>query len=551
MKLAIAQINTTVGDLNGTIARILDAAEKVHEADLIVFPEMTVPGYPPRDILYDASFVEAVQAATLDLARQARHLPPLLVGSFKPSGEKHYQHPALHNVAYLMKNGEMQVAQVKQLLPVYDVFYEPRWFVPGRKTLPPIEIAGKKVGVMLCEDMWDEEYSVHPGADLIAMGAEVLVVMSASPYRKGVGEGRLYHARRQTAVLSEAERRRRTGSDVSAGIHETRPSTAWRFQPHSAQGGIPLVFVNLVGATDELIFDGGSFVLDGDELGRFEEDVRVVDLNTKGTKDTKGLSVEKELFNALVLGVRDFARKNGMKKAYLGLSGGIDSSVAAVIAAEALGAENVTGVAIPSRFTDARSTESARELAGNLGIKFEQVSLEKIHEASEQVLGPERSGGVPGENIQARLRMVILMSYVNSGGGFLINTSNKTELTLGYATLFGDMAGAVSPLGDVTKGEVVGLGKWVNSGLNVGRLKVEGVIPEFVMTRKPTAELREGQVDPFDYDAVSPQMEAMVLADESNPMMRASEHKRWGMGVVLKVSGRAFGRGRMVPITRR
>jgi NAD+ synthase (glutamine-hydrolysing) len=182
-----------------------------------------------------------------------------------------------------------------------------------------------------------------------------------------------------------------------------------------------------------------------------------------------------------------------------------------------------------------------------LGIKFEQVSLEKMHEASEQVLGPERSGGVSGENIQARLRMVILMSYVNSGGGFLINTSNKTELTLGYATLYGDMAGAISPLGDVTKGEVMGLAEWINAG--GGRRKA--VIPQFVMERMPTAELREGQVDPFDYDAVSPTVERMVLADESNAMMRASEHKRWGMGVVLKVSGRAFGRGRLVPITRR
>ena len=534
MKLAIAQINTTVGDLNGNIARILDAAEKVRDADLIVFPEMTVPGYPPRDMLYDASFVEAVQAATLDLARQARHLPPLLVGSFKPSGERHYQHPALHNVAYLMKSGEMTVAQVKQLLPIYDVFYEPRWFVPGRKTLPPLEIAGKKIGVMICEDMWDEEYQVHPGADLIAMGAEMLVCISASPYRKGVGEGRVHHAKRQ---------------------------------------GLPLVFANLVGATDELIFDGGSFVLGvgGEQCRQFEEDVKVIDFTTERTENTEDfegkqkrnlsdlsdLRGDEELFRALVLGVRDFAHKNGMKKAYLGLSGGIDSSVAAVIAAEALGAENVTGIAIPSRYTDVRSTESARELAGNLGIKFEQVSLEKMHEASEQVLGPERSGGVSGENIQARLRMVILMSYVNSGGGFLINTSNKTELTLGYATLYGDMAGAVSPLGDVTKGEVIRLGEWINKWSEERRKmkewKVEsgGVIPRFVMERKPSAELKDNQVDPFDYEVVSPQMEAMVLADESNAMMRASEHKRWGMGVVLKVSGRAFGRGRLVPITRK
>ena len=512
MRLAVAQINTTVGDLNGNIARILDAAEKVRDADLIVFPEMTVPGYPPRDMLYDASFVEAVQAATLDLARQAKHLPPLLVGSFAPSGEKHYQHPSLHNVVYLMKDGELQPAQIKQLLPVYDVFYEPRWFVPGKKTLPPIEVAGRKIGVLVCEDMWDEEYTVHPGAELKAMGAEMLVCMSASPYRKGAGEGRVYHATRQ---------------------------------------GLPLVFVNLVGATDELIFDGGSFMLDGERLGMFEEEMKILtvdDGSRSKVASRKSQVVEEELFNALVLGVRDFARKNGMKNAFIGLSGGIDSSVAAVIAVKALGAENVTGVAIPSRFTDVRSTESARELAANLGIKFETVPLEKMHEATEQALGAERSGGVSGENIQARLRMVILMSYVNSVGGFFINTSNKTELTLGYSTLYGDMAGAISPLGDVTKVEVMRLGKWINEGVEDRTSKV---IPEYVMTRVPTAELRAGQVDPFDYDVVSPQIEGMVLADESNPMLRSSEHKRWQMGVVLKVSDRAFGRGRMVPITRR
>lgn len=516
MKLAIAQINTTVGDLNGNIARILDAGEKARDADLIIFPEMTVPGYPPRDMLYDASFVEAVQAATLDLAHQAKGLPPLLVGSFAPSEEKHYQHPSLHNIAYLMQDGEMQVAQVKKLLPIYDVFYEPRWFVPGKKTFPPIEIAGKKVGVLICEDMWDEEYPIHPGADLKAMGAEMLVCISASPYRKGAGEGRMYHAKRQ---------------------------------------GLPLVFVNLVGATDELIFDGGSFVLGGETLERFVEEVSILtedDRPQTVVEGRKSKVVEEELFQALVLGVKDFAHKNGMKKAYLGLSGGIDSSVAAVIAAEALGAENVTGIAIPSRFTDARSTESARELAEALGITFEIIKLEKMHEAAEQVLGPERSGGVSGENIQARLRMVILMSYVNSGGGFLINTSNKTELTLGYSTLYGDMAGAISPLGDLTKPEVYALAKWINAGLEVeGRRLKDGIIPQFVLTRTPTAELRERQVDPFDYPVVAPTVEGMVLADQANTMMRASEHKRWQMGVVLKVSARAFGRGRMVPITRK
>ncbi|MEW6085476.1 MAG: NAD(+) synthase [Chloroflexota bacterium] len=509
MRIAIAQINTTVGDLEGNLNRIISAANEVapQKPDLIVFPELTVCGYPPRDILYDASFVEAVQAATVDLARQARDLPPLLVGSFAPAPQKMYEHPSLNNIAYLMRNGEMKAAQIKQLLPVYDVFYEPRWFLPGAKTLPPIDIAGTKVGVLICEDMWDEEYPVHPGADLKAAGAEAFVCISASPYRRGAGEGRVYHAKRQ---------------------------------------GLPLAFVNLVGANDEVIFDGGSFVLGGERLKMFEEEARVVEIGEERGKKEGGewkVESEEEVFKALVLGLRDFANKNGLKHAFIGLSGGIDSSVVAVIAAEALGSDDVTGVAIPSRFTDTRSTESARELAERLGIGFEILELEKMHKAAEQTLGVERSGGVAGENIQARLRMIILMSFVNQRGGFLINTSNKTELTLGYGTLYGDLAGTISPLGDLTKPEVYALARWINVGRDV--------IPPFVMNRKPSAELRLDQVDPFDYSTISPEVEALVRKNQSNAAMRTSEHKRWQAGVILKVSGKSLGRGRLMPITRK
>lgn len=517
LRIALAQINTTVGDLEGNISRILSAARKADAqgADLVVFPELTIPGYPARDILYDASFLEAVQAAAEDLAKQARGLLPMLVGSFRPSGQKLYPHPALHNVAYLMHAGEMRLAAIKRLLPVYDVFMEPRWFVAGTASLPPIEIAGTKVGVLICEDMWDEQYPVHPAQDLKKLGADMLVCISASPYRRGAGEGRFYHARRQN---------------------------------------LPIAFVNLVGANDELIFDGGSFWMDGEmveEVGRFDE--KILSLNTKDTKATKEKHKAEgtgELFSALVLGVRDFARKNGITRAVLGLSGGIDSSVAAVIAAEAMGAGNVTGVAIPSRYTDPRSTESARELAETLGIGFEVIDLEKMHLAAESTLGPERSEGIGGENIQARLRMIVLMSFVNQRGGFLLNTSNKTELTLGYGTMYGDLAGTLSPLGDVTKPEVYALAQWINSEFRIQHLEGR-VIPNFVMERMPSAELKPDQVDPFDYDAVAPEVEKLVLANQSNAMMRASEHKRWQAGVVLKVSGKSFGRGRMMPITRR
>jgi NAD+ synthase (glutamine-hydrolysing) len=513
MKLAIAQINTTVGDLAGNIERILNASHEVSnlKPDLTVFPEMTVPGYPPRDILYDASFVDAVQLATQDLAHQANGLPPMLIGSFVPSGENLYEHPALHNVIYLVHAGKLKVVQIKQLLPMYDVFYEPRWFVPGKGTLPPIEIAGQKVGVLVCEDMWDEQYPVHPGADLKRMGADLLVCMSASPYRRHGMQGRLVHAGRQ---------------------------------------GLPIAFVNLVGANDELIFDGGSFVLGRESLRIFDEEVRVVTMD--GGRRTTGdeawhmvnrQSSEEEVFKALTLGIGDFARKNNLQNAFIGLSGGIDSSVAAVIAVEALGASHVTGIAIPSRYTDPRSTNSARELARGLGIKLEIVELEKMHVAAEQVLGPERNGGIGGENIQARLRMIILMSYVNQFGGFLINTSNKTELALGYSTLYGDMSGTIGPLGDLTKPEVYALARFINTSREV--------IPSYVMTRPPSAELKPDQVDPFDYDALSPELEKLVIANQSNAKMRGSEHKRWQMGLVLKVSAKSFGRGRMMPITRK
>jgi NAD+ synthetase len=512
MKIALAQINTTVGDLAGNIARILDAARQARDADLIVFPELVVPGYPPRDILYDSSFVEAVGAATSDLARQANGLPAMLVGSLALSGKKLYFHPALHNIAYLIHAGEMQVAQVKQLLPVYDVFYEPRWFVPGEKTLPPIEIAGKRIGVLICEDMWDEDYPIHPGVELKAQGADALVCMSAAPFHKGSLQDRVYHASRQ---------------------------------------GLPIAFVDLVGGNDELVFDGSCFVLNGHgEMAvsglRFEEQVLVVEsgkwLGELKEETGKTMPVEEELYRALVLGLRDFAHKNRLKQAFIGLSGGIDSSVAAVVAAQALGAENLTGLAIPSRYTDPRSTGAARELASNLGIGFEVVELESMHKAMEDALG-KLAEGVGGENLQARLRMMILMSYVNQRGGFLVNTSNKTELTLGYSTLYGDMAGAISPLGDLTKPEVYALARYINL--------TQDMISRYVLERKPSAELKPDQVDPFDYDTLAPELEQMVLDNESNAAMRASEHKRWQMGVVLKVSGKAFGSGRMMPITRK
>jgi NAD+ synthetase len=510
MKLALAQINTTVGDLAGNVGRSVEAVNTAHRqgADLVVLPEMTIPGYPPRDILFDPSFTEAVQAATRDLAWQTRSGPPVLVGTLWPGDYQPPQHPGLYNAAVLLQNGEVKLAATKQFLPIYDVFYEPRWFLPG-KPMPPLDIAGEKIGVLICEDMWDEGYQVHPGQQLREAGATMFICISASPFRQNKLPDRVHNARRQQ---------------------------------------LPIAYLNLVGATDELIFDGRSFILNASgqmvaSLPGFKEAVEVIDLATAAPIDQPPIIPEQELYDGLALGIRDFSVKNGLSRAFLGLSGGIDSALTAVLAAEALGPENVVGVAIPSRYSDPRSTDCARELAENLGIGFEVVELEGLHNAAETTLAPWLESGTTAENIQARLRAMILMALVNARRGFLLNTSNKTELALGYSTLYGDMAGSLCPIADLTKPDIYRLARWIQSE--------QGIIPEFIMERPPTAELRPDQVDPFDYDTVAPALEELVLQNQSNSPIRRSEHKRWHMGVILKVSEKAFGSGRLIPITRR
>lgn len=516
MKIALAQINATVGDLAGNVDRCLAAIQdaQTQSADLVVLPEMAVPGYPPRDILYDPSFVDAVDEATRDLARRAVEGPPTLVGTVLHSGRTTVKHPGLYNAAAMLRDSVVTTAAVKRLLPAYDVFLEPRWFVPGPATAP-VEVAGTRVGVLICEDMWDESYPVHPPAEALAAGAELLVVLAAVPFRSGIQTERLAHARRH---------------------------------------GCPLVHVNLVGANDELVFDGRSFAVNetGELLAQlpgFEEAMIVVDLGDAPTRPVPEPDADKERFDALVLGARDFARKNRQDRLVLGLSGGIDSSVVAVLAAEAVGPEHVTGIAIPSRYSDSRSTSSAQALADNLGIGFDVIGLEPLHSAVETALdelfaGDEKAAGVAAENAQARLRMLILMAFVNRYGGLLLNTSNKTELALGYGTLYGDLAGTLSPIGDLTKPQVYDLARWIQTTRG-------DVIPRFVMERPPAAELKPDQVDPFDYPKIAPALEALVQANRSNSALRQSEHKRQHAGVILKVSEKAFGSGRMIPITRR
>jgi len=527
LKIALAQINPTVADLPGNVERCLDAIATAGRlgADLIVLPELAIPGYPPRDILCDASFTEAAFEATRDLARSAADGPPAIVGTITPSGRRLPHHPGLYNAAVFLRGGEVHLVAAKRLLPTYDVYFEARWFLPGPPA-SPVTIGGTRIGVLICEDLWDDGYDIHPPADLLAAGAEILVGISASPFRRGMFAHRLAVMRRPRC---------------------------------------PLVYVNLVGANDELIFDGRSLALDAGgnlltQLSAFEEAVQVVDMDESRIMNhessiqqpvtscqlpvTSYQHPEEELFHALVLGIRDFARKNGIPRVFLGLSGGVDSAIVAVLAAEALGPENVTAVAIPSRYSDPRSTSSARELAEALGIGFEVVDLEPLHAAAEQMLGDLLAGGTGAENVQARLRAMVLMAFVNRDGGMLLNTSNKTELTVGYSTLYGDMAGTLCPIADLTKPEVYALAQWIQETKG-------SIIPRFIIERPPSAELKPDQVDPFDYPKISPMLEQLIQENRSNAAIRRAEHKRWHMGVILKVSEKAFGTGRMIPITRK
>ncbi len=530
LRVALAQVDVRVGDFAGNVACLARAVEVAATAgaELVVAPELAVCGYPPRDLLFDPAFVAATEAATRTLAERVAAGPALVVGTLARAAHAPPRHPGLLDVAALLHGGEVRARIAKRLLPSYDVFLEARWFLPGPVT-PPIALpGGVRAGLLVCEDLWAPGYAADPGADLRAQGAELLVCISASPYRPGVLAERLSLARRL---------------------------------------GLPLVYVNAVGGQDELVFDGGSFAVDAAGrvhvlAARFEEHVALVDLPlaeagaaTAGAEPpADGAS---ETLRALVLGLRDLARKNGLRRAVLGLSGGIDSALVCCLAKEALGADQVLAVALPSRHTDPRSTQSARALAAALGVRFEVRALEPLHAAAAnaladlQVDAPDTS---LDENLQARLRALVLMALVNRHGGLLLNTSNKTELALGYGTLYGDLAGAVSVIGDLHKPEVYSLARAYDAG--------RGLIPPFVFERAPSAELHPGQVDPFDYPHVTPLITSLLegtpLPPGANPeelralarRVRVAEHKRWQAGIVLKVSRQAFGSGRLMPVTR-
>ena len=542
MKIALAQFNPVVGDIRGNCERIADCIARAADlgADLVVFCELSVVGYPPRDLLRKERFVADSVAAVESLAGKCASTAAL-VGFVRPTPGG--QGRPLQNAAALLADGEVRGVYVKTLLPTYDVFNEARYFEPSSQPASAL-VAGQKIGISICEDLWDAEalgrnlYGADPIAALSAAGAKVIVNMAASPFEIGKA------SRRDELMKRQAARSRAT-----------------------------IVCVNQVGGNDELIFDGGSCVAssDGRIVARaksFAEDLLVADLDSlKARREPLGDEMSR-LSAALKLGLRDYVTKCGFRSVVLGLSGGIDSAVVAVLAADALGPENVLALAMPSRYSSGHSISDARAVAAGLGINLREVPIETIHAACEKGIGPVLAGGrtdVAAENIQARIRGILVMAVSNAFGHLPLATGNKSELSTGYCTLYGDMCGGLAPIGDVLKTTVYKLADQLNAEAGFKR------IPDTVIAKVPSAELKPDQTDQDKlppYDLLDSILASYVEGDETAEAIIASgldagevrrviqmvdlaEYKRKQAAPVLKVTPRAFGTGRRMPIAQR
>jgi NAD+ synthetase len=538
MKVALAQINPTVGDLAGNQAKILDAYRRGAEAgaDLVMVPELAITGYPPRDLLLKKSFV-AGNFAVLEQLAAATGATGLLVGHVGENANRPGRE--LTNSVSLLRHGKIEATRAKSLLPTYDVFDEDRYFEPARENAP-VPFEGGKIGLTVCEDIWNDEdfwperrYRHNPPLELAEAGARVLFNISASPWH--------------------------------AGKEETRYRM---LQSMAVKAGCPVLFCNQTGGNDELVFDGGSLAFNGaGELiaqgAMFAEDLVLVDTEAKKAVARARRSDEENIHDALVLGLRDYLHKCGFKSAVLGLSGGIDSALVACQAAAALGRENVRGVSLPSQFSSPGSLEDARRLAQNLGIHYEVIPIQPAFVTLKAELQPAFAGrpeDTTEENIQARLRGVILMALSNKFGSLLLTTGNKSELAVGYCTLYGDMCGGLAVISDVPKTMVYRLAKWVN--------RAKEVIPAASITKAPSAELRPNQTDQDSlppYEVLDAILDAYVVQGKTPAEMvaagfaeatvkrvvrliDANEYKRRQAAPGLKVTSKAFGVGRRMPI---
>ena len=541
MKVALAQINTTVGDLAGNEAKILTAYERAARAgaDLVMFPELSVTGYPPRDLLLKPGFVTK-NLAVVDRLAASTGKTAMLVGyvgrnAVRPGRE-------VTNSVALLQDGKITTTRVKTLLPTYDVFDEDRYFEPARENLP-VNFTASKIGLTICEDIWNDEdfwpnrrYQHNPPMELASAGAQILFNISASPWHLGKEQTRF-------GMLRSLARK----------------------------AGCPVLFCNQVGGNDELVFDGSSLAFGaGGELlahgAMFAEDFLMVDTHAPAIPLSPWLSEEETVYRALVLGLRDYLYKCGFKSAVLGLSGGIDSALTACIAVEALGAENVRGVSLPSQFSSSGSLDDARVLAERLGIRYDVVSIQAPFATVKtelQAIFAGRPEDTAEENIQARLRGVMLMAMSNKFGSLLLTTGNKSELAVGYCTLYGDMCGGLAVISDVPKTMVYRLARWIN--------REREIIPTASITKPPSAELRPNQTDqdslpPYeildaildDYVLRGRTLSEIVAAgyDEATVkrvvrLIDFNEYKRRQAAPGLKVTSKAFGMGRRVPIAQK
>ncbi len=542
MKIAMAQCNPTVGDTEGNIAKAAGIINKLRNAapDLVVFPELFITGYPPKDLLEKHEFIAEAEAALGKLVEHSKSCPGLGIITGLPMKSSLSEGKGIMNAAVLIEDGRILFRQFKSLLPTYDVFDEARYFDPA-KDVDICSFKSEKLGISICEDAWNDiglcrhrTYSSDPVETLAEKGATLMINISASPFTVGKEKVRFDLLKR-------------------------------RAENHQK----PFLMVNQVGGNDDLIFDGRSFCFDSEGVPRcvlpaFEESTGVIDTNAfNASLDYEPIDDVVAVHDALILGSRDYVRKSGFDKVVLGLSGGIDSAVTCAIASRALGPENVTALNMPSPYSSAQSCEDAVILADNLGVALETVPIDALMNAYEKALKKhfkKQAPDVTEENIQARIRGNILMAFSNKFGWLLLSTGNKSELAVGYCTLYGDMSGGLAVISDVPKTLVYKLADYINSKRET--------IPRSIITKAPSAELKPGQMDqdalpPYDvldkilYRYIDQGESAKRIISEGfdpatvswvTEAIRKNEHKRHQTPPGLKITSKSFGPGRRMPI---
>jgi len=541
VKIALAQINPTVGDFTGNLEKIVAASRRAAEqgARLTVFSELAICGYPPADFLEKPSFLARCRTAVEELAEATKGLTTAVLAGVALPAPPDAGKPAV-NAAVLLDKGMVVLEQQKRLLPFYDVFDEQRYFLPARSQ-KVIELDGVRLGISICEDAWNDKnfwprrlYSVDPMEELMRQSPAIHINLSSSPF---------WHNKRETR------------QEMLAAI--------------ARRDGIPVLMCNQVGGNDSLLFDGSSIALNGQgetiaQAASFEEDLVVFDPFQASAISVPAGDENEAAYRALVLGTRDYIRKCGFRKALIALSGGIDSALVAAIAAEALGPENLLAIGMPSPYSSPGSIDDSRTLAANLGIRFEVIGISALFDEYRQALEPLFAGLKPDlteENIQSRIRGTLMMALSNKFNALVLTTGNKSEMAVGYCTLYGDMVGALAVIGDLVKTRVYAMCRWIN--------RDREVIPAAILEKPPSAELRPDQKDTDSlppYEVLDPIIEAYVeryetperiaakhgfpleLVQQVVRLVERSEYKRQQAAPVLKVTSKSFGTGRRFPI---